>query len=239
MLCGELASLDGLDAVDIDLSRRLSSAAFLHRPQRIEHSYPHCWRCDHELIFYAVKEWFIRADSGPRPVASRTLLAHARQRTVKWVPEYAGKRMDDWLANMGDWCISRKRFWGLPLPIYMGDNGEVAVIGSRAELRARAVDPAQVDALPELHRPWIDEVEIFGKDGKSVLRRVPEVGDAWLDAGIVPFSTVGYNGATDLRMPAGCVGETPETYLCSRFPLRITSLKCASRCGCGFSRCCS
>jgi isoleucyl-tRNA synthetase len=171
----------------------------MYRIQRYKHSYPHCWRCSHELIFNAVKEWFIRADAGPRPARQRL---RAAARTVEWMPEYAGKRMDDWLANMGDWCISRKRFWGLPLPIYMDEkSGEIEVIGTRAELRERAVDKAKFDALPELHRPWIDDVEILSRDGQRVLKRVPEVGDAWLDAGIVPFSTVGFNGCDDIRMP--------------------------------------
>ena len=171
----------------------------LYRVQRYKHSYPHCWRCSHELIFNAVQEWFIKADAGANPARERLRTA---AKTVEWIPDYAGKRMDDWLQNMGDWCISRKRFWGLPLPFYIDhETGEVEVIGSRAELRERAVDPAMVDALPELHRPWIDEIQIRSRDGKRVLERVPEVGDAWLDAGIVPFATFGYNGATDLRMP--------------------------------------
>ncbi len=171
----------------------------LYRVQKYAHSYPHCWRCSHELIFNAVQEWFIRADAGERPARQRLRKA---AREVEWIPEYAGKRMDDWLANMGDWCISRKRFWGLPLPFYLDEAmGEIVVIGSRAELRERAVDPAKFDALPELHRPWIDDTELRSHDGQRTLKRVPEVGDAWLDAGIVPFSTVGYNGATDLRMP--------------------------------------
>jgi isoleucyl-tRNA synthetase len=170
----------------------------MYRIQRYKHSYPHCWRCSNELVFNAVKEWFIRADAGPRPARERL---RAAARTVEWIPEYAGKRMDDWLANMGDWCISRKRFWGLPLPFYLDEEtGEVEVIGSRAELRERAVDKARFDALPELHRPWLDDVEIYSRDGKRVLKRVPEVGDAWLDAGIVPFATLGYNGADDIRM---------------------------------------
>jgi isoleucyl-tRNA synthetase len=170
-----------------------------YRRQMYPHSYPHCWRCSHELIFNAVQEWFIKADAGERPARERLRIA---ARTVKWIPDYAGLRMDDWLSKMGDWCISRKRFWGLPLPFYLDrETGEVEVIGSRQELRERAVDPAMVDALPELHRPWIDGIEIRSRDGLRVLERVPEVGDAWLDAGIVPFSTVGFNGATDLRMP--------------------------------------
>jgi isoleucyl-tRNA synthetase len=195
---GEFAGKHALENVD-DIFAALETRGRLYRSQRYEHSYPHCWRCDHELIFNAVQEWFIKADSGERPARERLRRAAGE---VEWIPEYAGKRMDDWLANMGDWCISRKRFWGLPLPFYLDpETGEVEVIGTRAELRDRAVDPAMVDALPELHRPWIDEIQIRSRDGKRTLRRVPEVGDAWLDAGIVPFSTVGYNGATDIRMP--------------------------------------
>jgi len=190
-----LHALDDVETVFAELEKR----GRLYRIQKYKHSYPHCWRCSHELIFNAVQEWFIKADAGERPARER--LRHAAK-TVEWIPDYAGKRMDDWLCNMGDWCISRKRFWGLPLPFYIDrETGEVEVIGSRAELRERAVDPAMVDALPELHRPWIDGIEIRSRDGLRVLERVPEVGDAWLDAGIVPFSTVGFNGATDLRMP--------------------------------------
>jgi isoleucyl-tRNA synthetase len=180
----------------------------LYRIQSYEHSYPHCWRCNHELIFNAVQEWFIKADSGERPARPRLQKAASE---VEWIPEYAGKRMQAWLENMGDWCISRKRFWGLPLPFYLDEHtGEVEVIGSRAELRDRAVEPEMVDALPELHRPWIDEIEIRSRDGQRILRRVPEVGDAWLDAGIVPFSTVGYNGATDLRMLNESLADTSQ-----------------------------
>ena len=94
---------------------------------------------------------------------------------------------------MGDWNISRKRYYGMPLPFYVcEDCGEITVIGSKAELKERAVDPAAVDALPELHRPWIDEIQIkCPKCGKPV-SRISEIGDVWLDAGIVPFSTTGY-----------------------------------------------
>ena len=207
--CGpELAGLAGVvqyDALgnvgnDIDhIFDAIEKRGRLYRIQRYKHSYPHCWRCKHELIFYATKEWFIRADAGPNPARARLQAAAAR---VEWVPEYAGKRMQDWLLNMGDWNISRKRFWGLPLPIYVDENGENwEIIGSRAELRERAVEPERVDNLPELHRPWIDEIEIWSADKTRKLKRVPEVGDAWLDAGIVPFSTVGYFGADDIRMP--------------------------------------
>ncbi len=194
---GPLAELHALDDIEV-IFEKLRERDRLYRIQRYKHSYPHCWRCGTELIFYSVKEWFIRADAGARPARER-LRSAARE--VEWIPEYAGKRMDDWLCNMGDWCISRKRFWGLPLPIYMDDDGNWDVISSRAELKERAVEPEKAGTLPELHRPWIDEIEIWNKERTKTMRRVPEVGDAWLDAGIVPFATVGYNGADDIRMP--------------------------------------
>ena len=163
---------------------RLRDKGMLYRVEEYEHRYPHCWRCGTELVFRLVGEWFIACDA-VRP----RMIEAARQ--VRWIPEHAGKRMEDWLRNMGDWCISRKRYWGLPLPFYESADGELVVVGSRDELRALAVDPQEVDALPELHRPWIDGVEIRTPAGKRA-RRVAEVGDCWLDAGIVPFSTLGY-----------------------------------------------
>jgi isoleucyl-tRNA synthetase len=195
---GELAGLQGQQEVDT-IIEALDKRSRLYRVQKYKHSYPHCWRDGTELIFFPTQEWFIRADAGARPARGRLKAAAAK---VEWQPEYAGKRMQDWLDNMGDWNISRKRFWGLPIPIWRDDeSGEWEIIGSREELRERAVDPAKVDALPELHRPWIDEIEIWNADKTKKLRRIPEVGDAWLDAGIVPFSTLGYNGAEDIRMP--------------------------------------
>jgi len=109
---------------------------------------------------------------------------------VKWTPDFYSKRMDDWLRNMDDWNISRRRYFGLPLPFYPCNScGRLTVIGSVAELRERAT--GGLDQLKELHRPWIDEVPIGCECGAEV-RRVQEVGDAWLDAGIVPFSTLGW-----------------------------------------------
>ena len=98
--------------------------------------------------------------------------------------------MDDWLRNMGDWNISRKRYFGLPLPFYPCACGELNVIGSRAELEERAT--GGLEQLQELHRPWIDEVPIRCASCNEEVRRIPEVGDAWLDAGIVPLSTLGW-----------------------------------------------
>ena len=101
-----------------------------------------------------------------------------------------GKRMDDWLVNMGDWNISRRRYYGLPLPFYPCECGHLNVIGSKAELEERAL--GGLDQLEELRRPWIDEVPIRCEQCGEEVRRIPEVGDVWLDAGIVPFSTLGW-----------------------------------------------
>jgi isoleucyl-tRNA synthetase len=150
---------------------------------RITHRYPICWRCKTPLVFRVVDDWFISAQD----VRQELLDANA---TVEWTPGFYSKRMDDWLRNMGDWNISRKRYFGLPLPFYPCECGELNVIGSRAELQERAT--AGLDQLQELHRPWIDVVTISCSACGKDVPRIPEVGDAWLDAGIVPFSTLGW-----------------------------------------------
>ncbi len=147
------------------------------------HRYPECWRCHTPLIFRIADDWFISV----RDLRQQMLDANA---TVEWTPEYMGKRMDDWLHNMGDWNISRRRYYGLPLPFYPCECGHLNVIGSRAELEERAV--SGLDQLEELRRPWIDRVPISCAECGRPVERIKEVGDVWLDAGIVPFSTLGW-----------------------------------------------
>ncbi|HYU21435.1 MAG TPA: isoleucine--tRNA ligase [Chloroflexota bacterium] len=147
------------------------------------HRYPTCWRCGEELVFRLADEWFISADQ-IRP------LMKAASGTVDWVPPSTGKRMEDWLNNMGDWNISRKRYWGLPLPFYPCPCGELTVVGTLDELKQRAI--CGLEGLKELHRPWIDDVKIRCPKCGGEVSRISEVGDAWLDAGIVPFSTLHY-----------------------------------------------
>jgi isoleucyl-tRNA synthetase len=149
----------------------------------IVHRYPVCWRCATPLVFRIADDWLIRADEIRQPM----LDANAE---VAWTPSFYKKRMDDWLRNMGDWNISRRRYFGLPLPFYPCECGTLNVIGSLAELRERAT--GGLEKLKELHRPWIDEVPISCVGCGEEVRRIPEVGDAWLDAGIVPFSTLGW-----------------------------------------------
>ena len=180
--------LEGLSTGEVEdvVLEDLRERELLVESGRITHRYPICWRCKTPLLFRVVDDWFISCQE----VRPKLLEANA---TVDWTPSFYSKRMDDWLRNMGDWNISRKRYFGLPLPFYPCECGELNVVGSRAELQERGT--AGLDQLQELHRPWIDEVtvscEACGKD----VRRIPEVGDAWLDAGIVPFSTLGWQNA--------------------------------------------
>ncbi len=161
----------------------LSDRGFLVETSTIVHDYAHCWRCDTPIIYRISDDWFISVE-GVRP---RLLEENAK---VTWVPEYMGKRMDDWLRNMGDWNISRRRYYGLPLPFYRCDCGHLTVIGSKEELAERALEG--LDQLEELRRPWIDRVPISCESCGERVERVVEVGDVWLDAGIVPFSTLGW-----------------------------------------------
>ena len=164
-------------------SSALRGAGLLVEAGTIVHRYPICWRCDTPLVFRVVDDWFIAVDE-LRAAAAR------REREVEWTPPHTGKRMDDWLRNMGDWNISRKRYFGLPLPFYPCACGHLNVIGSQAELEERAT--GGLEQLQELHRPWIDEVPIRCERAATRSSASPEVGDAWLDAGIVPFSTLGW-----------------------------------------------
>jgi isoleucyl-tRNA synthetase len=179
---GWLHGLSTTEAAD-QIVGRLGETGFLVSAETYRHAYPHCWRCDTPLIFRIADDWFIAVDE----LRPQLLEANAG---VEWVPAYMGKRMDDWLRNMGDWNISRRRYYGLPLPFYPCDCGHLNVIGSKAELAARALEG--MEQLEELRRPWIDRVPIACEACGERVERIPEVGDVWLDAGIVPFSTLGW-----------------------------------------------
>jgi isoleucyl-tRNA synthetase len=178
-------ALTGLstDEVEEPVIEELRRRELLVEAGRIVHRYPTCWRCGTPLLFRVVDDWFISCDEIRQPM----LEANAQ---VEWTPAFYSKRMDDWLRNMGDWNISRKRYFGLPLPFYPCSCGHLNVIGSLAELEERAI--SGLEGLQELHRPWIDDVLIRCEQCEEDVRRIPEVGDAWLDAGIVPFSTLGW-----------------------------------------------
>ena len=183
--CGVFAG-EGAHDVRDHVFEELKSRGKLFYTHKLKHSYPLCWRCKTEILFRCVKEWAIDVEElRPR------LIANAEK--VKWNPPYQGKRMYDWLANMSDWNISRKRFYGLPLPFYpCPECGKVTVVGSKEELRERAIEKDLVDSIPHLHRPWIDKIHIKCPDCGASVSRIEQVGDVWLDAGIVPFSTLKY-----------------------------------------------
>jgi isoleucyl-tRNA synthetase len=182
---GWLHGLSTTEAAD-QIVGRLAEQGHLLEAGVYLHRYPHCWRCDTPLIWRVTDDWLISVDELRQPL----LDANAE---VEWTPAYMGKRMDDWLRNMGDWNISRRRYYGLPLPFYPCECGHLNVVGSRAELEKRAL--SGLDQLEELRRPWIDEVPIRCEECGVEVRRVSEVGDVWLDAGVVPFSTLGWESA--------------------------------------------
>ncbi|MGH9139335.1 MAG: isoleucine--tRNA ligase [Acidimicrobiales bacterium] len=174
-----LSTAEAADQIvgDLELRDRLVEAG------TITHRCPICWRCHTGLVFRISDDWFISVDEIREPM-------RRANDDVEWTPAYMGKRMDDWLVNMGDWNISRRRYYGLPLPFYPCTCGHLNVIGSRAELAERAT--GGLEQLEELRRPWIDNVPIRCRECGARVERIPEVGDVWLDAGIVPFSTLGW-----------------------------------------------
>ena len=192
------------DSIASEVFAELKQRGKLYKVEAHEHSYPVCWRCKTPVIFRLVPAWYIATEElKPR------LIAAARK--VKWEPESGGRRMEDWLTNMGDWNISRKRYYGLPLPFYPCACGELTVIGSREELRALGGE--SVDNLKELHRPWIDDIEITCPCCGKKVKRIADTGDVWLDAGIVPYSTLGYfrdKAEWERHFPAEWVTEMSE-----------------------------
>jgi isoleucyl-tRNA synthetase len=150
------------------------------------HRYPVCWRCSTPLIFRLVDEWYISMDGLRQPMTDVT-------NNIRWIPDFGKERELDWLRNMHDWMISKKRYYGLALPIYDCQNcGHFEVIGSREELKERAVEGWAEFVGHSPHRPYIDAVTIkCGKCGE-VVERIKDVGNPWLDAGIVSMSTMGY-----------------------------------------------
>ncbi len=159
---------------DLDVQGKLFDAP------RFEHDYPHCWRCDTPLIYYARESWYIR-ETAVREDLIRN------NNTVNWIPESIGSgRFGNWLENIQDWAISRNRYWGTPLNIWECSCGHQECIGSRQELADKAGIPDV--AKVELHRPYIDEVTYACPECGGQMRRVPEVLDCWFDSGAMPFA---------------------------------------------------
>jgi isoleucyl-tRNA synthetase len=164
----------------------LQQKNLLFASEKYPHRYPHCWRCKTELLYRLVDEWFIA-------MSWRDEIMKICP-DIRWIPKDGLDREMDWLKNMSDWMISKKRYWGLALPIWVDEQtGEFEVIGSREELAARAVQGWDKFQGHTPHRPWVDLVKIRNPRTGNLMSRVPDVGNPWLDAGIVPYSTLGFN----------------------------------------------
>ncbi len=184
----------------IDFLKEKDNGKFLFKTERIKHRYPNCWRCKSELVWSVVAEWYIAMDrddkSGKtyehssKPSTYREQMMEVAKK-INWMPKWGLDRELDWLKNMHDWLISKKRYWGLALPIWECDKcGNFEVIGGKKELQEKATEGWDKFEGNSPHRPWIDQVKVKCSKCGETISRIPDVGNPWLDAGIVPFSTM-------------------------------------------------
>jgi len=162
---------------DAHIVEALRDSGRLFRAGEYEHSYPHCWRCDTPLIYYAKKNWYVRTTA----VKDELLAANE---TIKWYPEHIKHgRFGNWLENNVDWALSRERYWGTPLPVWRCEQGHDVCVGSLAELSERGGEQPE-----DVHRPFIDEVVLSCEQCGGEMRRVPDLIDVWWDSGCMPFA---------------------------------------------------
>ena len=169
---------------DLDINKYLKEHDMLFKKQKIEHNYPHCWRCKTPLLYYGKPSWYIEMTKLRDDLV-------AANNTVKWYPEFVGeKRFGNWIENVKDWAISRSRYWGTPLNIWRCECGNIHSVGSRKQLVEEAIE--DIDESIELHRPYVDDVHIkCDKCGKT-MTRVTDVIDCWFDSGSMPFAQQHY-----------------------------------------------
>ncbi len=180
--------LSGMQVMDVPepILAALDQKHLLYRAELYTHRYPICWRCKTQLVFRLVDEWFISMDELRYKIMDVT-------KQIKWIPSFGLDRELDWLKNMHDWMISKKRYYGLALPIWICDACQAfEVLGDEQELQARAVEGWETFAGHTPHRPYVDAVKIQCTQCGGKMTRITEVGNPWLDAGIVPFSTLSY-----------------------------------------------
>lgn len=173
-------------ALATPVHRALTEKGLLYKTEDYRHAYPICWRCKTQLLFRLVDEWYIRMDELRHEIIKVT-------EQTRWIPEVGQKLEIEWLNKMHDWMISKKRYWGLALPIYYcKDCDTFDVVGSREELKERATAGWEEFDGHSPHRPWVDAVRITCSGCQREISRIPDVGNPWLDAGIVPYSTMRY-----------------------------------------------
>ena len=166
------------EGLDIEIIKYLGDK--IYKKEKLEHNYPHCWRCDTPLVYYANKSWYIAMSKLKDKLVENN-------NTVKWHPDYIGeKRFGNWLEEVKDWAISRSRYWGTPIPVWKCECGKLICVGSRKELVELVNE--KIDESIELHRPYVDDVTITCPDCGKVMHRIPEVMDCWFDSGSMPFA---------------------------------------------------
>ncbi len=165
---------------DLEIIKWLAVEGKLFKKEKVDHNYPHCWRCKTPLLYYAKPSWYLEM------TRLKDLLI-ANNNSVAWYPDYVGeKRFGNWLENLNDWALSRNRYWGTPLPVWRCECGHFDTVGSRKELVERAIE--KIDETIELHRPFVDEVHIKCDKCGETMTRVKEVIDCWFDSGAMPFA---------------------------------------------------
>jgi isoleucyl-tRNA synthetase len=220
---GFLSGRDVRDSVD-PIVEHLRHHGTFQRLEPYVHRYPHCWRCNTALVFRLVDEWYV--SMGPVYDRPRDQLTPAEIEAslryqimdvvdgIRWIPSFGYERELDWLLNMHDWMISKKRYWGLALPIWdCAACGTFEVIGGRQELEARAIAGWEEFEGHTPHRPHVDAVKIACPGCGAPVARIPDVGNPWLDAGIVPFSTLHYR-----EDPAAWAEWFPADFITESFP---------------------
>ncbi len=166
--------------LDVEIIKYLASEGKLYAKEKISHNYPHCWRCDTPLVYYAKPSWYIEMTK------LRDKLVESNN-AVNWHPRAIGEgRFGNWIADVKDWAISRNRYWGTPINIWRCECGNLESIGSRAELVEKSIE--DITEQIELHRPYVDDVHIKCEKCGKTMSRIPEVMDCWFDSGSMPFA---------------------------------------------------
>ena len=170
--------------LEIDIIKYLKDNDKLFKKEKLNHNYPHCWRCQTPLLYYSKPSLYIETTKFKDKVIENN-------KKINWYPSYVGeKRFGNWLENMNDWAISRNRYWGCPIPLWKCSCGHMEMIGSREELINKSIE--KIDESIELHRPYVDDIHIKCPNCGKIMNRIPEVMDCWFDSGSMPFAQYHY-----------------------------------------------